>query len=84
MTTTPALKRYDDIRGIEKIQEMWALTQGDRVLHCTLTTNPLGWELRLSVGAAMSRTKVCKVEPDVFATAAAWRAEAEEKGWTPS
>lgn len=82
MKTPSALKRYDSYFGIEKIGEMWALTQGDRTLHCTLTTNPLGWELRLTVGEAMSRTKVCKVEPDVFDTAAAWRAEAVEKGWT--
>ena len=84
MTTTPALKRYDDLHGIEKIQDMWSLSQGERTLRCTLRTNPLGWELRLAVGDAMSRTQVCKIEPDVFATASAWRAEAEEKGWTAS
>jgi hypothetical protein len=80
---TPGLKRYDDYAGIQRIGRMWALSQGPRVLHCTLTTHPLGWELRLTIGDSMSRTQVCKIEPDVFEAAAAWRAEAEQKGWTP-
>ena len=76
------LRPYDHHRKVEILGEMWKATRKGHRLLVQLRTHPLGWELRAFVGLEMHRSAVAKTEPDVFATSDAWKAEAEQKGWT--
>ena len=82
MTDQPApLKRYDYYKGPERLGDEWTLSRGTLTMRCVLSTNKLGWELRLTAGSSFSRSQVCKSEADVRTTSAAWAAEARAKGW---
>lgn len=81
LTTMTALRRYDSFRGIEPLAEMWTLTKDARTAVCTLTTNPLGWQVTITLNGELYRSQVCKIEADVFDTSAAWRKDWEAKGW---
>ncbi len=61
--------------------DVWTLQRGTVTLRCTLATNPLGWELRLSKGNNLQRSQVCKTEDAVFDTSDTRRQEAGKKGW---
>jgi hypothetical protein len=81
--TLQVLQPYDGFRGVQILGDMWVLTQGRRSLRCLLSTHPLGWELRLSIGENLSRSQVCRLQREVFDFSEHWRSEAEGKGWTP-
>ena len=76
------LTRYDSMVGPFRAGDMWALQKDGKALRCDLWTHPLGWELRVGAGDEMARTHVCRHEADVFKTAEAWKAEAQQRGWT--
>jgi hypothetical protein len=75
------LDRYDFYRGPKPLDDEWTLTRGQLKLRCALSTHRLGWELRLTAGANLLRTHVCKAQQEVFDTSAAWRSEALSQGW---
>ena len=78
---TSVLTPYDPERGIAPLGEVWALRKGAWTLRCGLSTHPLGWELRLEVGANLTRSEVCKTEARVFDVSEAWKLEATGRGW---
>ncbi|MEO7192615.1 MAG: hypothetical protein ABI051_16305 [Vicinamibacterales bacterium] len=82
MTEPPRLRRYDYYLGRQSLGDTWTLRRGALTMRCALTTNQLGWELRLTAGPNLLRTQVCKSESDVHAVSDAWQAEARVKGWS--
>jgi hypothetical protein len=76
------LAKYDFYRGPVKLGELWSLRRDTLKLVCSLSTNRLGWELRLGAGTNFARAQVCKAQSEVFAVAEQWKAEALRQGWT--
>lgn len=82
MSDTPiALRTYNEFAGIERLADFWVMRQREHVMRCTLSTHPLGWELRLTAGDLFIRSQVCKTQTQVFDTSEAWQKEAILKGW---
>jgi hypothetical protein len=77
-----ALRPYDSFRGIEPLGQTWTLKKDARTADCALTTHPLGWELKVTLGDELVRSQVCKTETSVFDTSDEWRRQWEAKGWT--
>jgi len=61
--------------------DVFTLTKADRRATTALWTHQLGWELRLTIGAEMVRTQVCRSEDEVFSTGETWKAGLWVKGW---
>jgi len=61
--------------------EMFHLAKGEKHARCALWTHQLGWELRLTIGADVVMTQVCRSEDEVFATGETWKAGLWVKGW---
>jgi hypothetical protein len=76
------LRPYERLRGVETVGELWTLRKNAWRCVCTLTTHPLGWELRTMLNDDLARSEVCKTEMQVLDTADAWRAAWEQKGWS--
>jgi hypothetical protein len=75
------LRRYDLVRRVEILGDLWTATKKDHTLRVELRTHPLGWELRALVASQMQRALVCTTEADVHKTAEAWHSEAATRGW---
>ena len=76
------LRKYDDHRKVEILDELWKATRKGHTLRVQLRTHPFGWELRAFVGLEMHRSVVARTEAEVYAVSDQWKAEALEKGWT--
>jgi hypothetical protein len=63
------------------VGDLFVLKKGDRAARCALQTHALGLELRLSVGAELLQSLVCRTEHDVLNTFEQWKASMQEKGW---
>ena len=61
---------------------MWTLKKSKREATCTLSTHPLGWELKVQVSDELMRSEVRKSEPAVFDTSDAWKSQWAAKGWS--
>jgi hypothetical protein len=78
---TTDLQRYDYYRGAVLLGDLWMLQRGALKLRCAISTNKLGWELRLTAGQNFLRSQICKSEGEVASVSEAWIAEAKSKGW---
>lgn len=69
--------------GPEQLSPAWELRKGFAVAACTIWSNQLGFELRLSItGDDLPRTQVVCSQEDLIRVQEEWRAAMEEKGWT--
>ena len=82
MSDTSELRRYDHYRGPEKLPDLWTLARDTRTLRCTVTTNRLGWEVRLMTGTTSLRQQICRSQVEVQTTSEQWQAQAKLQGWS--
>lgn len=61
--------------------EAWRLRKGAFEAVCRLVSHQFGWELRLVVNDALTRSQVCRSQEDVLETYERWRAAMIERGW---
>ena len=82
MSPQVTLARYDPALGPVLFGYLWTLNKGDAVLAVSMTTHPLGWELRLLSNGTRLRSQVCKTGGDVLGISETWHTEAAAKGWS--
>jgi hypothetical protein len=77
------LAKFDQWQGAQKLGDMWTLGRGAERLRCELRTHPMGWELRRTIDGQLLASQVVKApeEPQVFALAEEWKADALTRGW---
>ena len=77
MRTLPS---YNPVLGIQFMGRMWAVRPktGIGLIECAVSTHPLGWELKVSEGDLLLRSKICKTQRDVTITAETWKDEATQ------
>lgn len=75
------LLRYDPIRRVQILGEMWKATKNDKTLSCEVRTNPQGWELRAMIQFQLQRSQVCTTDAETNSVSETWLAEAVAKGW---
>jgi hypothetical protein len=61
---------------------VWRLTKGKNHATCELWTHPIGAELRVEAGGEFQRSEAGRDPLALIETAAAWKAQFQEKGWT--
>src|SRR5450830_1386918 len=64
-----------------RLGSMWMIAKGRRTADCELWTHLLGWELRLTSGATLLQSQVCRTQDDVLDAHEAWKVAMRSKGW---
>ena len=75
------LIRYNPLKGVQDMGNVWTLAKAGKRLVCILHTHPMGWELRVWYGTELVRSQVCPRQEDVLSTAEKWKATALTDGW---
>lgn len=61
---------------------LWRLTKRGMFAECRLWTNPQGAEIRVEAAAEFIRSEAARDPRALVDTAATWKAQFQEKGWT--
>jgi hypothetical protein len=64
-----------------RLGSMFTVTKGRHTADCELWTHVLGWELRLTSGATLLQSQVCRAQDDVLGTDESWKTAMIGKGW---
>ncbi len=75
------LQRYAWTGEPIRLGSMFTVTKGRRTADCELWTHQLGWELRLTSGATLLQSQVCRAQEDLLGTHEAWKAAMIDRGW---
>lgn len=67
--------------AVRELVVVWTLRKLNREARCVIVSNPLGWELRLSVGSELLRSEVHRDQFAILDCADAWKDRMGEKGW---
>jgi hypothetical protein len=76
------LRPYVPLEGPQLLGRIWVLTQRGQELRCVVTTDRLGWDLKVMQGDEIRRSHLCQSARNVFEVAKDWEDEARRKGWT--
>jgi hypothetical protein len=65
-----------------ELGELFVLQKNRRKARAVLVTHPLGWEVRLLIGAQAEvvQTRVCRSQEEVLATGEEWKTAIGERG----
>jgi hypothetical protein len=65
-----------------EIAELWSLRKGTRVAVCSLSTHPIGGEIRVTVDGEMQRTEAKREALALVDLGLEWKQQFNAKGWT--
>ena len=57
------------------------MTKDGKTAECVVWSHQFGFELRLTIGAELVQSQVCRSQEQLIETHERWRAELEAKGW---
>jgi hypothetical protein len=67
--------------GAELLSPAWTLMKGRNRAECAVWSHSFGFELRLTVGAELVQSQVCRTQEDLITYQESWRSAFEAKGW---
>jgi hypothetical protein len=65
------------------LTDVWRLHKGDRQALCTLSTHPIGGEIRVEVNGELLRSQAGRKGTELMDLAFEWKSQFVLKGWTP-
>lgn len=65
----------------ERLSPSWTLSKGGTTAECVVWSHQFGFELRVTVGADLVQSQVCRTQQDLIRVQETWRAAYEAKGW---
>jgi hypothetical protein len=63
------------------LTDVWRLRKGDRQALCTLSTHPIGGEIRVTVDGELLRSEAGRNGTELMNLAFDWGDQFKEKGW---
>jgi hypothetical protein len=67
--------------GPERLSPGWTLSKDRKTAECVVWSHQFGFELRVTIGADLVQSQVCRTQQDLINIQETWRAAYEGKGW---
>lgn len=76
------IPQREHFNGAAQLSPAWTLSKGRKCAECVVWSHQFGFELRLTVGAELLQSQVCRTQEKLIETQEEWRTALEAKGWT--